>query len=381
MSIPASGRHLPRYDFFLLPLLSLCTAVFMLAGTEIGARIAMPQRLTDSCLVADPILGEHAKPDCTSRTKSPEGQWVENRYNECGYRSATPCHAPLNGARRIAVIGSSTGWGLDIPTDQTWYMHTAAFLSQNCGLDLDVQNLGGLHKFNQTAATIPAALAEHPSVVVMFVAPFDFYEEPRGDFSPAVAQTGARPVKRGLATQHHFSLRDVNAYFKQSRAFFLAEHVMFQQPTSYIPLYLRNGDKADFLRQPLSPAWQHRLVYADAALGYIAAQLHRAGVPFVVIFAPQEAQGDLVATGEQLPGIDPYTIEVATRQIAQRHGIIFGDLVPRFKKISDPSDYFMVVDGHLNGKGQALAALVAESTLTAQGAPFSGCKLHGETQQ
>ena len=123
-------RQLPRRDFVILPILSIATIMAVLAAAEIGSRLAMPEVQADSCMIHDPLLGERAKPNCISHTKNPEGEWVENKYNECGYRSNTPCHAPLNGALRIAVIGSSTGWGYQVPTDETWYTRTAAYFSQ-----------------------------------------------------------------------------------------------------------------------------------------------------------------------------------------------------------------------------------------------------------
>ena len=372
MTTPDIRKKLPRRDYFILPILVISTILVVLAAAEVGARLAMPQQEADACMMHDALLGARPKPNCISRTKNPEGEWVENKYNECGYRSDTPCHAPLNGAWRIVVVGSSTGWGYQVPTDETWYTRTAAHFSQRCGRPIDVQNLGGLYHLDQTATTLPAALAEQPKVVVMFVAPFDLDEEASGNFTLAVPHDPAQ--NNDPAANPHLSfIKRTESLLTQSRAVIVAEHFLFRQPATYIPLYMRNGDKSDFLRQPFTAAWQRRLVYADAALGYIADKMHQAGVPFVLVFAPQQAQADIVATGEQIPGVNPYAIDLALQQIAKRHGIIFADMTPGFRGIPDAPDFYLNVDGHLSGIGQAMAASLVEKTLAAPGAPFFEC--------
>ena len=76
---------------------------------------------------------------------------------------------------------------------------------------------------------------------------------------------------------------------KQSRALNMAQHFLFRNPSVYLPLYLRYGDKADFLRPPFSP-----LAGAAADAGRadrrLAEKAHRANVPFILGFVPQEAQ-------------------------------------------------------------------------------------------
>ncbi len=374
MTATGIRRRLPGRDFVILPFLSIATAIAVLAMAEIGSRMAMPEVQADSCMLHDPLLGQRPIPDCISHTKSPEGEWVENRYNECGYRSDTPCRAPLNGAWRIVTIGSSTGWGYQIPTDQTWYTRTAGYFSRQCGRRIDVQNLGGLYHLDQTATTIPAALAEHPKFIVTFVSPFDLEEAAGGTFTPAVphyaAETDATKAQPRLSL-----MQRIKGPLLESRAVILAEHLLFRKPSTYIPLYMRNGDKSDFLREPFTQAWQDRLNYADAALGYMADRIHEAGIPFVLVFTPQQAQADIVATGEQFPGVNPSAIDLALMRIAERHSIIFVDMTPDFRGIPDAPDFYLNVDGHLNGGGQAMAALAVEKTLAGPGGPFAACKM------
>jgi hypothetical protein len=352
---PKSPRRLPRRDFFILPLLSLLTVVAMLGGAEVGARFMMPAKSIDECLAPDPVLGNRPRPSCVSYTKSAEGDWVENRYNDCGYRSEDSCRTPPDGTIRLAVLGSSMSWGLNVPTGQTWYVRAADMLSRACGRRIDVQNLGGVLSLTEIAARVPEALALKPSAAVMVVTPFDLEGFPPGPFVPGVAEH-VKPPLHGL--------RRLQVEITSARAVVAAQHLIFRRPDTYIRLYLRYGDKADFLRPPFKPAWRQRLAYADQILGYMADTFHGAGVPFVLVFVPQEAQADIVATKQRIPGIDPFAFGAAVGAIARKHGIVYNDLTPRFSAIPDAPDLYLNVDAHMNGRGNALEAEGVEQALT-----------------
>jgi hypothetical protein len=350
--------RLPRRDLVILPLLSLMTVIAMLAGAEVAARLAMPAKSVDECLAPDPVLGHRPRPMCVSRTKSAEGDWVENRYNDCGYRSEDSCRPPPDGTLRLAVLGSSMSWGLNVPTEQTWYIRSADMLSRLCGRRIDVQNLSGVFNLTQIAARVPEALALKPSAAVMIVTPFDLEGIPPEPFVPGVADP-VRPAPQGL--------RKVQVAITSARAVVAAQHLIFRQPDTYIPLYLHYGDKADFLRPPFKPAWRQRLAYTDQALGYMADQFHGAGIPFVLVFVPQEAQADIVAAKQQIPGVDPFAFGVAMGAIARKHGIVYHDLTPRFSTVADAPDLYLNVDAHMNGRGNALEAEGVEQALTGEG--------------
>jgi hypothetical protein len=354
---PNSRRRLPRRDLFILPLLSLLTVVAMLGAAEVAARLAMPAKSVDECLVPDAVLGSRPRPMCVSRTKSAEGDWVENRYNDCGYRSEDSCRTPPEGTLRLAVLGSSMSWGLNVPTKQTWYVRSADMLSRACGRRIDVQNLSGVFNLAQVAARVPEALALKPSAAVMIVTPFDLEGIPPGPFVPGVADP-VRPDPRGL--------RKLQVAITSARAVVAAQHIIFRQPGTYVPLYLRYGDKADFLRPPFKPAWRQRLAYADQALGYMAERLHGAGVAFVLVFVPQEAQADIVATKQEIPGVDPFAFGAALGEIARKHGIVYNDLTPRFSTVHDAPDLYLNVDAHMNGRGSALEAEGVAQALTGE---------------
>jgi hypothetical protein len=362
-------RRLPRRDYWLLPLVSLLTVLVMAAGAEIGARVLMPEAPVDSCMTPDPVLKSRPRPNCVSMTKSAEGEWVENRYNECGYRSDTSCRTLPGGAARLVVIGSSTSWGYHIPTAKTWYMRTASALVRTCGRLIDVQNLGGILNLSQIASRVPEALALNPDAVVMTMAPYDLEEVPPGDFAPTTGEQSEAATAVPMST-----LKQLQALIVSARAVLVVQHFLFRQPDTYVPLYLLYGDKADFLRPPFTPAWRLRLDYADRALGYIAEKTREVGVPFVLVFVPQQAQADIASSGRRIPGVDPFAVGAAIEEIAHRHGIVFTDMVSRFSDIPNAQDLFLNVEGHFNGDGNAAAAAVAEDALTGDGAAFTACK-------
>lgn len=156
---PVSVRSgaLPGRDLILLPLISLLTIVFLVGAAELGARWAWPEEKADSCLAKHGELGYRARPNCVSRTKAAEGPWVENRYNDCGQLSARSCHAPANGALRIAAVGSSIGYTYLVPWKDSWQGLIAESLGKACGRPIDFQSFAGLYNMNEAAMLAPQA--------------------------------------------------------------------------------------------------------------------------------------------------------------------------------------------------------------------------------
>jgi hypothetical protein len=229
-----------------------------------------------------------------------------------------------------------------------------------------VQNISGVLNLTQIAARVPEALALKPAAALMILTPFDLEGIPDEHFVPGVADPERKPPR---------GLRRIQVEITSARIVVAAQHLIFRRPDTYVRLYLRYGDKADFLRPPFTPAWQRRLAYTDQALGYMADKFRSAGVPFVVVFVPQEAQADIVATKQKIPGVDPFAFGAALGAIARKHGIIYNDLTPRFATIEDAPDLYLNVDAHLNGRGNALEADGAKQALTGPGGvpEFNAC--------
>jgi len=166
----------------------------------------------------------------------------------------------------------------------------------------------------------------------------------------------------------------INVLVDDSRAVLVAQHFLFQDPATFVRLQLALGDKADYLRTTVSPAWRERFRDFDILTGEMADKLHEAGVPFLLVFATELAQADLAHMPSLPPGIDPNAAGRQLEGIAERHGVLFLDTVDAFRAAADPDGLFYTADGHMTGDGHAVFAASLIRRLT-QGdiLPLSNC--------
>jgi hypothetical protein len=360
--------RLPRRDYVLLPLLSILTMLVLFGIAEGASRLVFPERKQDSCAVPDPRLGHHYQPNCVSLTKAAEGPWVTNRYNDRGSRATAPCGLKPPGSMRVVVTGSSVAQAYMVPYSESFMARAANALGSRCHRAVEFQDFASIgYIWNRLYDRLGDELAIAPDAVVMVTVPFDLEQTPPGS-------DGQRSAPVSL-------MKRIDNVIDDSRAMFAAEHFMFENMPGYISLYLRYGDKADFLRPPFRPAWQKRLADFDALLGRMAERLSARGVPFVLIFMPQRAQAALLQNHAAIPGVDPAAFGEAIGQIAARHGIQYVDLSPVVGKTPNPGALYYPVDGHLNGEGHELLAQGAEQGLAAALPALRSCANGPPTQQ
>ncbi len=362
---------MPRRDLWLLPLIGIATLVILLVVGEFASRFAYAEQEVDACALSDPLLGSRYRHDCTSTGKTAEGPWVVYHYNDCGYRSAGSCAPVPAGTRRIAIIGASLAQGWLIPQAQTAAVILANDLQAACGAPVDVQNLGSIdHTGYRLVPLLQQALALKPQAVVLMIAPHDIE-----NITPPTSVSGV-PAPAEPPASETGVLRRLFVLLKSSRLVVVAQHFLFRNPDIYIPLYLRYGDQADFLRVPLKQAWQARLGVFDDLLGQLAALSHAADVPLVLVYAPQQAQAGLLVRHPLPPGVDPLAFGADIGRLADRHGVIFHDATLDFQRLPDPMSLYYPVDGHISGVGQpVIGAALARQFLTAVPA-FATCTAH-----
>lgn len=347
------SHSVPRRDLILLPLIFVSTLLVCVLAAEGVARVVWPEHTVDQCMRQ--AENGQPKPNCMGLSKAAEGPWVENRYNQCGFRATGPCAPASLGTARIAVVGSSTSFGYLVPFDRVWSVVAARQITQQCGTPVDVQSLveipkgrKGFGNLNDTALHLPLIVAMRPNLVVLLITPFDLFDMPEFGFDPDKARQtpiSGEPPPEGL-----FGL--AKAVLSDSRAFTFVQHHLYNNVPFYISTYLHYGDRADFIRAPLSAAWQVRVEYFDRAIAYLAGRLRSEGVPLLVAFAPQQAQAYIIATGFRSPGLDPEVLEEALKASAERHGVGFADGASAFARVPEPQDDFYHTDGHLNASGQ-----------------------------
>jgi hypothetical protein len=353
---------LPQRDLWLLPLIALLTLCVPVVGGELAARLIWPQQLDNSCRISDPKVGVRYQPNCSTVMKTPEGPWYVSAYNDCGYRSDASCGPLPAGHRRIALLGSSLTEGYLVPYRQSIASRIEIDLTRSCGTPVEVQNLGAIAGFgDQLQPRMDEALRLHPSAVLLIVSPFDLQE----DLDPAI---GHSPPKASLPQRVVQKLKD-------SRALEMAQHYLFRDPSIYLPIYLRYGDRADFLRPPFSEKWRARLQILDRIVASLAARAEQARVPFVLAFIPHEAEIALTAPGQHPPpGVDPHALPAAISAIAARHGAAFIDTSLGLRDDPAPEHFYYAVDGHLSGAGQlAVGTYIAQRLAADNERAFSDC--------
>jgi hypothetical protein len=134
------------------------------------SRVFWPERFADSCKTTS----QTARANCTSRTKLAEGPWVENHYNECGYRTESSCAARPPGTLRVVVMGASFAAGYMVPYRRTFAAEAAENVSRTCRRPVEVEAIAGAgNKLNQAYQRTEEAIRLVPDVLVIAVTPHE----------------------------------------------------------------------------------------------------------------------------------------------------------------------------------------------------------------
>ena len=368
---------LPLRDWWLLPSISILTIILMLSVSEIVARTFWSANGVDNCSDFNGVHGRF-HPTCKSKVKTPEGPWVENAYNECGYRTAQSCGPKQRGTLRVAVLGTSFAYGFDVPYSSVYSTVVAQTFERRCGKHIDFQNVTapGIDMLAVYRRT-DEALALKPDLVVLAITPFDIRRDisaeqlAHRDDPPDAVLDKRRPVQGD-----GFLKRTFVTPVKESRAVYMLQHFMYQDPDTYLRLYLLYGDAADFVRTPFSPAWQKHFDSFDILLAGMEKKAQAASVPMLILIGPTVA-GIAVENTAPKPLFNAYAFTQKVSSIASKYQIPVVDPSPQFKGIPHPMSFFYVVDGHLNASGQTLVAQTLDEEIISGRYPgFAGCQAH-----
>jgi hypothetical protein len=372
----SSPIRLPKRDYFLLPLLSFLTVLLMFGVSEILTRLIWVQHNNHVCVIEDPVAGDQFKPNCTERAKLAEGPWVTYSYNNCGYRSVTPCGPKPAGTIRIAITGSSMSQALHVPYQDTFFDRASRELTSRCGRPVDVQNLGvpGLSPI-YAYRRIPEALSLQPDVVLYLVTPFDLEQKILpGELAERDNPTRISPTPAAKLAAN--PLRDFEHLLIQSRTILVAQHFIFQNRETFIRVFMVYGDRADFLRQPLTPAWQQRFADFDVIVDSVAEKLRAAGVPLIIIPVPSRVEAALLSSPQLPPRVDPYAFGREVEAIASKHGADYLDLMKPISGIPNAENLYYIVDGHVTADGHdVIAEELVRKLLDGSVPAFSQCAL------
>ncbi|WP_416423974.1 SGNH/GDSL hydrolase family protein [Pseudomonas sp. App30] len=341
--------RLPRRDLVLIPMLVGVTLAVLLGAGEGLARYFYPAQQLDSCQIPDDIMGTRFKPDCTSSTKAPEGPWVTNHYNDCGFRSQGSCASKPAGALRIVAFGSSLTQGYLVPYEQSYPVRVGASLATSCHRAIDVQDVASIgYNWSRAKLDFDEAVKLAPDLLITSIVPFDLERDP-ADFEASSAPAAPAP-EPPLLNRLYVAIKE------QARSAYVAQYFYFKNAEAFTDLYLHYGEKANFLRTPFTPFWQSRLDTYEKLLADMADQARAAHVPLVLVYVPQRAQVAMISGTRTPPGVDPWAFSRAIGDIARRHGIVYVNTSDEFSHLKNAADLYYPVDGHPSGAGHAVIA-------------------------
>lgn len=344
-------------DYILIPLISLITVLFMFGTAEFATRLMWPEQSDDVCVHKDEFGVLRAQSNCTSQTKIAEGPPVSYHFNECGYRTFDSCGAKPPGTLRIVMLGSSITEGLHVPYEQTFAERTARALTRAAGRKVQVENLGlaTLSPLN-CYRRVDEAIALRPDVVVYAVAPFDLDQA----MDPVQLANRNNPRVVAIGPQAHYAkptlLKALQRALNDSRTFLVAQHYLFSNTDTFLRIYLAYGDKADYLRQPLSPRWQARYSDFNLVLTDMAERFHRAGIPLLLMAVPSRPEASLLSVEHPPPHTDGFAFDRTLEQMAAKLNVGYVDGISEFAGTSHSDRLFYIVESHITGDGHAVLA-------------------------
>jgi hypothetical protein len=150
----------------------------------------------------------------------------------------------------------------------------------------------------------------------------------------------------------------------------MLKHYLYQSQSIYIKQYLMGvGDRLDFLSIQPNVTWSDNLRKFDGYENEIEGRTKMAGIPLVATFIPNRAQAAMISMGTWPQGYDPYILNAELRTIVESHGGIYIDILPGFRKIPNPEQYYYPVDGHPDARGHAIIADLLAKELTSGAVP------------
>jgi hypothetical protein len=361
-SQPAKPFRLPRRDYTLLPLIFVVTMLVILLAGEAAARLIYVQDDAAEPCEYKTQLGARYHPFCLSYTKVWEGPWITQKFNDCGYPTAESCTARPPRALRVVVLGSSTARGALVNYPDSFAARASTWLSERCGGLVDFQNLGTEPPdVDRIDLRIPEALRLNPSAIVLPISSYD-----------VIHLKDPPPIVRGQEEPQHLNMHSAVSLLRDSRLFLLMQYHLYRDPAFQIKAFLLNGTSADYVRSPLSAAWQKSIDDLGDLLHRITVETTPAHVPVLLFYTPARAQAALAAEKFQPPGVDPFALGKALEEVAAQDGARFFDATPAFANAPDFQSLYYLTDGHLRDGGHAVLARVVEQALLSEPA-FKAC--------
>lgn len=365
-------KPLPRRDWILLPAVGLLTIVVFVAATELLVRLFFPASTAElpQCFVfKNTDEGVKGIPHSVCHDKrADEPQTVVYRLNECGDRSELPCGVKPPATYRIVLIGSSIAFGPGVSRENTYSATLPVDLSRLTGRNVDLYNEGsfGALPLHNIVSHFDEVEAARPDMILWVVGIYDVEAvklQEQADLIATQAAETAPPkppsfgdrLANALQPQTlKTEIRDALSKPRASVIFraFMSQH---ESETGFVSSYLANGDReAGYLKAKPSEHWASNESVFDAYAAAVVQRARAAHIPLVVIFAPNAAQAEMISLNAWSPEYDPYRVDRELQSVVTANGGRFIDILPDFRGVQNPRQYFFPVDGHPNAEGHAL---------------------------
>jgi hypothetical protein len=130
-----------------------------------------------------------------------------------------------------------------------------------------------------------------------------------------------------------------------------------------------SDEEVGFLRTEPSAEWRERLVQLSGVAAENEARAKAAGVRLVAVLVPNRAQAAMISMGQWPAGYDPYKLGDDVRSIIVSHGGTYIDILPGFRHVPNPEQYYLPVDGHPDAGGHAILSGLLANELTSGAVP------------
>jgi hypothetical protein len=368
---------LPRRDWIVLPMLSLLTVFVMMCSTELIARRMFTYSntgLRDCTVFNDPSTGLRGIPNCDCWERGYESQPVEYRLNSSGYRADGEFGPKPPDTYRIVMVGSSIAMGYEVENQRAFAALLPEELSRKTGRRIELLNEAFAGR-SGVALRLNEALAVKPDMILWILGPWD--------------------IEHGLAIVNHVKRADrrvpflvrswsrlklvfaegsptsaIEEAFDLTRTSVLLRHFLFESQSQFVKSYLMGSDEeVGFLRTEPSAEWRERLVQLSGVAAENEARAKAAGVRLVAVLVPNRAQAAMISMGQWPAGYDPYKLGDDVRSIIVSHGGTYIDILPGFRHVPNPEQYYLPVDGHPDAGGHAILSGLLANELTSGAVP------------
>ncbi|MGA3372639.1 MAG: hypothetical protein ABSC48_12865 [Terracidiphilus sp.] len=394
---------LSRRDWILLPLLSLATIGILAGSTELIARQFYPVRGHEmwDCVKGkgSPHNGTQGIPNAVCWGSVNDTPLIEYRLNSCGHRAGMECGPKPPYTFRIVMLGSSTTLGAGVPVEKAFPALLPEELSRLTGQKVQVYNEGMFSEVPWVVAPhLNSVLTAKPDAILWILTAYDISEgsailsgntipdagvdadqAPNADPAPEADSGNQASMGRCLHTLfltkpragEISDLRQSCLAMESPRlaSLVLLRHFLYMNQSLYVRSYLKDDTRAGFLRSHPNVGWEEAMQRFEIDDAAMEAQARAGGVPLVAVLVPNRAQAAMISMGEWPAGYDPYKLDNELRAIITSHGGTYIDILPDFRGLPNPEQYYYVVDAHPNVRGSILLASMLAKELTSGAIP------------